>query len=368
MQTLFSPFRLGPYELKHRCVMAPMTRSRADAARAVTPLTATYYAQRADPVRGASLIVSEATQVSEQGIGYPSTPGIHTPVQVAAWRGVTDAVHAKGGLIVAQLWHCGRVSHSCWQSPTAPGGAKPVSSSAVPMAGQVWSATGLVPAETPRALGLDEIPGVVAQYRHGARCAMEAGFDGVELHAANGYLVDQFLRNGVNHRTDAYGGSPANRIRFLREVVEALVAVWGTGRVGVRLSPTGGFNDMRDSDPAAVFVPAATMLNDYPLAYLHVVEGLPGSALAPPAGVAPIASLLRKAYRGSFILNGGYDAATGEAALARGEADLISYGIPFISNPDLTERYRRGAALNVADQSAFYAGGEKGYADYPPLP
>ncbi len=361
MQTLFSPFRLGPYELKHRCVMAPMTRSRADGDRAVVPMTATYYAQRADPLRGASLIVSEATQVSEQGIGYPATPGIHTPIQVAAWRRVTDAVHAKGGRIVAQLWHCGRVAHSCWT------GAAPVSSSAVALASQVWSDKGLVAAETPRALELAEIPGVVAQYRHGASCAMEAGFDGVELHAANGYLVDQFLRNGVNRRTDAYGGAPANRIRFLREVVEALVAVWGTGRVGVRLSPTGGFNDMRDSDPAAVFVPAASMLNDYPLAFLHVVEGRPGSMLAPPADVTPIASLLRKAYRGTYILNGGLDAASGEAAIAGGEADLISYGVPFIANPDLTERFRRNAALNAPDQSTFYGGGEKGYTDYPTL-
>ena len=357
---LLTPYRLGPYELKHRCVMAPMTRSRADADRAVVSSTATYYAQRADPVRGASLLISEATQVSEQGIGYPATPGIHTPKQVAAWRAVTDAVHAKGGLIYAQLWHCGRVSHSSWQ-----GGAAPVSSSTVPMKGQAWSATGLVDAETPRALERTEIPSVVAQYRHGAACAKDAGFDGVELHAANGYLIDQFLRDGVNRRSDEYGGAPTNRIRLLREVVEALIAVWGTGRVGVRLSPTNAFNDMRDSDPAAVFVPAAEMLNDYPLSFLHVLEGRPGSQLAPPPGVTPIASLMRKAYRGTFIINGGYDREAGEAAIASGAADLVAYGVPFLANPDLTERFRSGAALNAPDASTFYGGTEKGYTDYP---
>ncbi len=359
---LFTPMRLGPYQLAHRCVMAPMTRSRSDADRVVVPMTAEYYAQRADPHTGAALLISEATQVSQQGIGYPATPGIHTADQMRGWRMVTDAVHAKRGLMFAQLWHCGRVSHSTWQAGTAP-----VSSSAVALNGQVWSTNGLVTAETPRALELTEIPALVAQFRHGARCAMDAGFDGIELHAANGYLIDQFLRDCVNRRSDAYGGTPANRIRLLREIVEALVAVWGAARVGVRLSPTNAFNAMSDSDPASVFVPASAMLNDYPLAYLHVIEGLPGSTLAPPAGVAPIASLMRKAYHGTFIINGGYDRTTAIEAIQSGLADLVAFGVPFLANPDLTERLRHGMPLNPPDPSTFYGGDARGYTDYPRL-
>ncbi|MFO0827381.1 MAG: alkene reductase [Phycisphaerales bacterium] len=361
---LLTPYQLGPYLLTTRIVMAPMTRCRADADRAPHALNAEYYAQRADPVTGAALIVTEATQVCAEGVGYPGTPGIHTPAQVKGWRLVTDAVHRRGGLIYAQLWHVGRVSHSSFQ----PNGALPVSSSAVPMNSEVRTATyAKAQAETPRALEVAEIPGVVEQYRHGAQCAYDAGFDGVELHAANGYLVDQFLRDGVNRRTDRYGGSIENRLRFLREVVEALVKVWGTGRVGVRLSPTNAFNDMRDSDPAALFTAAATALNDYPLSYLHVLEGLPGSAFAPTNGAQPVAPLMRKAYRGAFIINAGYTQETGEAAVAFGAADLVAYGVPFIANPDLAERFRRGAALTPANPDTFYTPGAVGYTDYPAL-
>jgi N-ethylmaleimide reductase len=342
--------------------MAPMTRSRADERRVVVPATVEYYAQRADPERGAAIVVTEAVQVSAQGIGYPGTPGMHTAEQVAGWRTVVEAVHRVGGVVFAQLWHCGRASHSSWH-----GGAPPVAPSAVAPPGQVWGTAGLVASETPRALETAEIPGVVAQFRHAARCALEAGFDGVELHAANGYLVDQFLRDGTNLRTDPYGGPPERRIRFLREVVEALVAVWGTGRVGVRLSPTGSFGGMSDSNPKATFTVAAQMLNEYPLSFLHVVEGRPGTAMAPPAGVAPVARAMRDAYRGTFIVNGGYDAESGGEAIKSGAADLVAFGVPFLANPDLVERYRRNAPLNAPDASTFYGGGTKGYTDYPAL-
>ena len=359
---LFTPTQIGPYRLASRIVMAPLTRCRASEERAPHALNAEYYAQRADPRTGAALIVSEATQVCTEGIGYPATPGIHTPAQVQGWKLVTEAVHRKGGLIFCQLWHVGRVAHSVFT------GTQPVSSSAVKIDGMVSTSQGKVPAEMPRALSLEEIPQVVAQYRHGAKCAREAGFDGVELHAANGYLVDQFLRDGVNQRTDRYGGNVPNRLRFLREVVEALVAEWGTGRVGVRLSPTNAFNGMSDSNPPAVFVPAAEALNDYPLAYLHVLEGLPGTTFAPAGGAAPVAPLMRKAYRGPFIINAGYTKETGEAAIASGAADLVAFGVPFISNPDLTERFRSGVALTPPDQSTFYGGGAKGYTEYAAAP
>jgi len=337
-----------------------MTRTRADSERAPRALNAEYYGQRADPRTGAALIVSEATQVCVEGIGYPGTPGIHTPAQVKGWRLVTDAVHAKGGRIVAQLWHVGRVSHSSWA------GIQPVSSSAIASTGEAWTADGTKkPSQTPRALELSEIPKVVAQYRHGAQCALDAGFDGVELHGANGYLVDQFLRDGVNKRTDAYGGSISNRVRFLREVVEALVAVWGTSRVGVRLSPTNSFNGVGDSDPAATFVAATEVLNEFPLLFLHVLEGLPGTTFAPANAAAPVAPLMRKAFRGPFIINAGYTQQTGEQTISGGSADLVAYGVPFISNPDLAERFRTGAVLAPADPATFYGDGAKGYTDYP---
>ena len=348
-ETLLSPIQLGPYSLGNRMVMAPMTRNRAVEGEVPSDLTATYYAQRAS----AGLLITEGSQVSPQGVGYPNTPGIHTDAQVAGWKRVTDAVHEQGGRIFLQLWHVGRVSHPLFQ----PGGALPVAPSAIAPAGNVRLASGPVPYVAPYALEIGEIPGVVAQFEEGARRALEAGFDGVEIHGANGYLIDQFLRDGSNHRTDAYGGSPENRARFLLEVTEAVVGVWGADRVGVRLSPLNAFNDMSDSDPATTFGYAAGALNRFGLAYLHVVE---------PVGTAEgVAHHLRERFQGTFMLNGGYGLETGNAAIASGVADLVSFGVLFLSNPDLPERFAEGAPLNQPDRKTFYGGGAQGYIDYP---
>ncbi|HEX4963182.1 MAG TPA: alkene reductase [Thermoanaerobaculia bacterium] len=352
---LLTPVKLGPYTLRNRAVMAPMTRNRAQEAQVPAPYSATYYAQRAS----AGLIVTEGSQVSPQGIGYPNTPGIHSEEQVAAWKKVTSAVHERGGRIFLQLWHVGRISHPSLQ----PGGALPVAPSAVAAEGTVFTYTGPQPFVTPRALEIDEIPGIVEQFAHGARQALEAGFDGVELHGANGYLIDQFLRDGTNHRTDAYGGSLENRVRFLVEVVAAVVGVWGADRVGVRLSPTGTFNTMSDSDPVATFSHAAQALDRFGLAYLHVVEPVSGPMATP--GAPEVAPAIRQVFHGPLILNGGYDLATADAAIAAGQADLISFGQPFLANPDLPERFAEGAPLNAPDYATFYMGGEKGYTDYP---
>jgi N-ethylmaleimide reductase len=353
--TLLSPIQLGPYTLSNRLVMAPMTRSRAGEGNAVTPMTVTYYEQRAS----AGLIVTEGTQVSEQGIGYPSTPGIHTAAQAAAWRQVTDAVHAKGGRIFAQLWHVGRVSHPSMQ----PGGAQPVAPSAVAPAGQIYTARGLQTFEAPRALEIGEIPGVVEQFAEGARRALEAGFDGVELHGANGYLIDQFLRDGSNQRTDAYGGTVENRARFLVEVTEAVVKIWGADRVGVRLSPTGSYNGMSDSNPEATFGYAAAALDRFGLAYLHL--GMLPHALDPANPNHSMLRVLREKFHGPLMINGGYGLESGNAVLAAGLADLVSFGVLFLANPDLAERFAEGVPLNAPDQSTFYSGGERGYIDYP---
>jgi N-ethylmaleimide reductase len=352
---LFTPFRMGPYELRSRVVMAPMTRSRAGEGNVPTPLTAEYYAQRA----GAGLLITEGSQVSPQGVGYPATPGIHTDAQVEGWRRVTEAVHARGSRIFLQLWHVGRVSHPSLQ----PGGALPVAPSAIGIEGQqLWTGTGMVPYVTPRALETDEIAGIVEQFAEGARKAYRAGFDGVELHGANGYLIDQFLRDGSNHRTDGYGGTAEKRSRFLSEVTAAVVDVWGGERVGVRLSPVGPFNGMRDSDPVATFSVAANALNRFGLAYLHVVE--PVGEAASGGRVSPV---LKAVFRGPFMANGGYDGETGNAAIGTGQADLVSFGASFLANPDLPERLRAGAPLNTPDRATFYGGDERGYTDYPVL-
>lgn len=349
---LLSPVRVGPYGLRNRVVMAPMTRNRASSGNVPTPLNAQYYAQRAS----AGLIITEATQVCAQGVGYPDTPGIHTEEQVAGWRLVTDAVHQRGGRILLQLWHVGRISHPFYQ----PGGAVPVAPSPVRPKGEIYTPDGMKPFVTPRALEASEIPGIVRQFAGGARRALDAGFDGVEIHAANGYLIDQFLRDGTNRRTDRYGGSIENRTRFLLEVTEAVCAVWGADRVGVRLSPVNPFNDMADSDPARAFAYAARRLNEFGLAYLHVVEQV--SLEAPEPRVTPV---LRAAFRGPVIANGGYDRDLAEAALARGTADLVSFAKLFLANPDLPERFAEGASLNVPDAKTFYGGDERGYTDYP---
>jgi N-ethylmaleimide reductase len=354
--TLFFSYRLGSLELKNRIVMAPMTRNRAGSANEPTELNARYYEQRAS----AGLIVTEATQVSPQGVGYPGTPGIYSDAQVAGWNLVTEAVRRRGGKVFLQLWHVGRISHPSLQ----PNGVLPVAPSAIKPAGQAFTFTGLQDFVTPRALETNEIAGIVNDFAHGARCAKAAGFDGVEIHAANGYLIDQFLRDGSNHRTDEYGGSLENRVRFLREVTEAVIGVWGPERVGVRLSPVSDFNDMHDSDPHATFGRAAEVLNDLKVGYIHVVEALN----APPAGKGRVTPMIRVKYRGAIIANGGYDLATGNEILARGEADLVSYGVLFLANPDLPVRFEKGGkALNQPDQRSFYGGGEKGYTDYPAL-
>lgn len=353
---LFTPFQLGPLTLPNRIVMAPMTRSRAAGGNVQTELNARYYAQRAS----AGLIITEATQVTAAGQGYVRTPGIHSDEQVAGWRLVTEAVHRAGGRIFAQLWHVGRISHTSFQ----PDGGAPVAPSAIAAQGMSYTLSGPLPFSVPRALALAEIPSVVAQFAAGARQAKAAGFDGVELHGANGYLIDQFLRDGSNQRTDAYGGSAANRARFLLEVTDAVVGVWGAERVGVRLSPQGAFNDMSDSDPATTFGHAAAELGTRKLAYLHLIEPVAGPA---SNGTSPLAPLLRQRFGGALILNGGYDKASAEAALAAGQAELISFGVPFLANPDLPERLARSAPFNHPDRSTFYSEGEKGYTDYPAL-
>jgi len=350
---LFQPARLGALDLPNRIIMAPMTRSRADSAGVPTPLAATYYAQRAT----AGLIVTEATQISHQGQGYAWTPGIHDPAQVAAWRRVTNAVHQAGGRIALQLWHVGRVSHESFQ----PGGGPPVAPSAIAPEGKAFTAAGFVPFTPPRALETDEIPGIVADFRRGAENAKAAGFDAVEMHGANGYLIDQFLRDGTNRRTDRYGGSIENRARFLLEVADAVIGVWGADRVGVRVSPVSPFNSMADSDPQALYAHVAEALGERGLAFLHVVEGEPGQP-----GPVDFAAL-RRGFRGAYIANKGYDRARAQAALKEGRADFIAFGTPYIANPDLLERFRRGAALTEADKATFYGGDARGYTDYRPL-
>lgn len=353
---LLSPLEIGSLRLPNRVAMAPMTRSRAGADRAPTALTAEYYRQRAT----AGLIITEAASVSPQGVGYLGTPGIWNDAQQAAWKRVNDVVHAAGGRIFAQLWHVGRISHTSFQ----PGGAHPVSSSSIAAKGQTWTAEGQQPFSVPRALETLEITDVVKQYEEAARRAKAAGFDGIELHGANGYLIDQFLRDGVNHRTDTYGGSVGNRARFLLEVLAAVQGVWGPDRVAVRISPTGGFNDMSDSDPVGTFTHVVRELKGRRLAFLHVIEALGGPFHVAGDRITP---RLREAFGGPLMLNGGYLADTAEAALASGEGDLVSFGVPFLANPDLPERFRAEAALNAADNATFYGGSEKGYTDYPVL-
>ncbi|HEY2739420.1 MAG TPA: alkene reductase [Thermoanaerobaculia bacterium] len=353
--TLFTPMQLGPHTLPNRIVMAPMTRSRAGEGNVPSDLAVTYYEQRAS----AGLIVTEGTQVSPQGVGYIGTPGIHSDAQLEGWRKVTEAVHAKGGRIFAQLWHVGRISHPLLQLE----GALPVAPSAIAAEGQTFTLSGPQAFGTPRALDLDEIPGVVAQFAHGARTALAAGFDGVEIHGANGYLIDQFLRDGTNHRTDIYGGPIENRARFLVEVTTAVAKVWGADRVGMRLSPLGAFNTMSDSNPMATFGYAATALNRFGLAYLHAAM-LPGALDATSPDHA-MARLLREKFHGPLMLNGGYNRDTGNSLLASGLADLVSYGTLFLANPDLPERFAEDAPFNEPRRDTFYTGGASGYIDYP---
>lgn len=368
MTTLFSPFQLGPLTLKNRIIMAPLTRSRSQQPGNIQgPMNAAYYAQRAS----AGLIISEATQVSMQGQGYAWTPGIHSPEQIAGWRLVTDAVHEANGLMFAQLWHVGRVSHPALQ----PDSQLPVAPSALAPTGQAfitdtYGAPQFVPFVTPRALAIEEMPYIVQQYLRGAQNAQAAGFDGVEVHSANGYLLDQFLNSSSNHRTDAYGGSVENRARLLMEVLKAVCGVWGSQRVGVRLSPLGTFNDMGDAEPEALFGYVAARLNEFDLAYLHIVEpGIAGVTTLTDTDPrrADMVERLRKTYKGTLIVCGGHDAASAEATLAANRADLVGFGRSFIANPDLPERLRQHAPLNPPNPETFYGGGIKGYLDYPTL-
>lgn len=349
--------KLGPYMLPNRMVMAPLTRNRAGAGNVPGPMNVTYYAQRAS----AGLIISEATQVSPQGVGYPSTPGIHSPEQVAGWRLVTDAVHACGGRIFLQLWHVGRISHPSLQL----GGALPVAPSAIAAEGEAMTYEGPRPFVTPRTLETDEISGIIEQFRKGAENALAAGFDGVEIHGANGYLLDQFLRDGTNKRTDQYGGSIENRARLHLEVTEAVVSVWGADRVGMRLSPSGTFNSMHDSNPEATFGYLVEALNRFGLAYLHLLES--SEADLRHGGTAVPTTYFRQIFKGTLMTNAGYDREKGDAVLASGGADLVSFGTLFIANPDLPERFRLKAPLNQPDPKTFYGGDEKGYTDYPAL-
>ncbi|HEY9905055.1 MAG TPA: alkene reductase [Candidatus Sericytochromatia bacterium] len=352
---LLSPYKLSNLELPNRIVMAPLTRNRAGVGNVPGPLNATYYAQRAS----AGLIIAEATQVSPQGLGYPATPGIHSPEQVAGWKLVTDAVHQEDGRIFLQLWHVGRISHPDLQ----PDGMLPVAPSAITPRGEAATYEGMKPFVTPRALETSEIPGIVEQYRQGAKNALEAGFDGVEIHGANGYLLDQFLRDGTNQRTDEYGGSIENRARLLLEVTEAVVGVWGTQRVGVRLSPSGTFNDTHDSNPLETFGYATEALNRFGLAYLHIVEVT--EADLRHGGTEVPTSYLRDRFTGTLMVNAGYDRDRGNAVIAKKEADLVSFGTLFLANPDLPRRFALKAPLNQPDPITFYGGTEKGYTDYP---
>ncbi|WP_421414668.1 alkene reductase [Agrobacterium tumefaciens] len=349
-ETLLSPIQLGPYTLRNRTAMAPLTRSRAGDGDVPTSLAVDYYRQRAT----AGLIVTEGSQISPQGKGYPRTPGIFSDAQVAGWEQVTTAVHAEGGRIFLQLWHVGRLSHSTMQQNAG----LPVSSSAIAPEGEIYTATGLQPYETPRALDLEEIPGIVDDFRRAAENAKRAGFDGVELHGANGYLIDQFLRDGANHRTDVYGGSVDNRVRFLKEIVEAVILVFGAARIGVRLSPALPIFSVSDSDPAVTFRHAAETLSRYGLGYLHVVQ------LGDPAFDY---TAIKRAFGGVYIANGGFDADSAEAAVTSGAADLVAFGTKFLANPDLIKRFSTGAPLNQPDPATFYQGEERGYTDYPTL-
>lgn len=357
MSKLLSEFKLGPHSLKNRTVMAPLTRCRADGAtRVPTPMMVDYYRQRA----GAGLILTEATVVTAKGVGYPATPGIYSDEQVAGWKKITQAVHAEGGLIYLQLWHCGRSSHSAFL-----GGELPVSSSAIAIPGQLYTPIGMQAYETPRALTLEEVRQVPELYAYGARRAKEAGFDGVEIHGANGYLIDQFLRDGVNRRTDSYGGTIENRTRLLLETAEAVSKVWGKERVGLRLSPSGTFNGMSDSDPAKHFSYIAQKVSELGLSYLHVVE--PDESDLRHGAVAVDSSVLRKAFKGVFLSCGGYTKESAEAALDQNKADLIVFGKLFIANPDLPKRFQENKPLNAWDADTFYQGGPKGYTDYAAL-
>jgi hypothetical protein len=354
MPSLFDPIRIGAIDAPNRILMAPLTRGRATREHVPTPLMAEYYAQRA----GAGLIISEATGISREGLGWPYAPGLWTDEQAEAWVPVVEAVHKAGGRIVAQLWHMGRQVHSSVI------GGQPVSASATISPGKVHTYDGRQEFETARPLDTFEIPRVIEDYARATRNAIAAGFDGVQIHAANGYLIDQFLRNGANHRTDAYGGPPENRVRLLREVAERVALIAGPERTGVRLSPNGDSQGVDDSDPASVFVPAARALDEIGVAFLELREPGPDGTFG-RTDVPKLNPLLRGAYRGVLVLNSDYTDANGQSALDSGAADAIVYGRPFIGNPDLVDRFRAKLPLAADDVKTWYSQGPEGYVDYP---
>ena len=349
---LFSPITIGDIKLSNRIVMAPMTRNRADEHNAPHDLNATYYQQRAT----AGLIITEATQVSPEGVGYPGTPGIYNNEQLAGWQKITNKVHAKDGHIFLQLWFCGRISHP----DLLPDNQTPVAPSAIQPEGEAMTFEGMKPFVTPRALETNEISDIVAQYKHAAEMAKLAGFDGVEVHAANGYLIDQFLRDGSNKRTDQYGGNIENRMRLLNEVLDTVTEVWPSNRVGVRVTPENSFNSMSDSNPLEHFSYFISQLNERNLAYLHVLEGDMMTKMT-----ALDYRILRDKYNGLYMANNGYDKARAEISLSKGDSDFIAFGVPFLANPDLVNRYQHDLPLNEADFDTFYGGDGHGYTDYP---
>ncbi len=369
MASLFDPITVGTLSLPNRIVMAPLTRNRSPNA-IPTDLAVTYYAQRAS----AGLLITEATAITHQGQGYADVPGLYAPEQIAGWRKITDAVHAAGGRIYVQLWHVGRISHTTLQ----PGGQAPVAPSAIRAKAKTYlireDGTGkFTETSEPRALRLDEIPGIVEDYRKAARAAIDAGFDGVELHAANGYLIDQFLRAGSNQRTDAYGGSIENRARLLTEVLDVITAEIGAERTAIRISPVTPANDAADADPQPLFTHVVQILAHHALSYVHIIEGATGGPRDHQQGDAPFDyAALKAAYaqaggRGAWIANNGYDRALASQAVESGVTDLVAFGKLFIANPDLVRRLRENAPLNAPDVSTFYGGGAHGYTDYPAL-
>lgn len=356
MATLFDKGSVGSVDVQNRVFMAPLTRSRAvDGTDVPSDMAVTYYQQRAS----GGLLITEASQISPQGKGYIRTPGIYSAEQVQKWREITEAVHEKGGRIFLQLWHVGRISHSHFQ----PDNAKPLAPSAVKPDVDVFFDGDKQPASEPKAMTVEEIQTTVADFQKAAENAREAGFDGVEIHAANGYLIDQFLRDKTNLRDDDYGGSIENRLRFLKEVTRAVLKVWDASQVGIRLSPVGNQNDIADSDPLATFSEVINFINPLNLAYLHMVERFPGMPASNPD--LAILTALREKWQGFYIANGGYDLLSAKQAVESGYADAIAFGRPFIANPDLAERLEKGVELNEPDQDTFYAGEEKGYIDYP---
>jgi N-ethylmaleimide reductase len=355
---LFQPTRIGDIEVANRIVMAPLTRSRADEAKGDVPgsaMNVDYYRQRS----GAGLIISEGTQVSPVGKGYMATPGMYSDAQVEGWKPITQAVHEAGSKIIAQIWHVGRITH-----PNLTGGAQPVAPSAIQPKVVAYTHQGKVDTPVPHALATDEIKEIVQQFRQAAANARRAGFDGVEIHGANGYLVDQFIRDGANQRSDEYGGSIQNRCRFALEVVDACVAEIGAGRVGIRLSPLTPFNDLADSNPQAVFGHLVKELNKRGIAFIHFIEGATGG---PRDLLGFDYAWARQAFKGTYIANNGYDRQMAIDAIESGGADAVAFGRLFISNPDLVARLKLNAALNVPNPNTFYTSGPVGYTDYPAL-